>query len=73
MYEQPIVTGKEPSATAEEKEIARKRADEVCIHVYCPFVLTLLPEIKCNYAVQCTMYMYVWSVVCVLMGHTANF
>ena len=29
VYEQPIVMGKEPSATAVEKEIAEKRADEV--------------------------------------------
>ena len=29
VYEQPIMAGKEPSATAEEKDIASRRADEV--------------------------------------------
>ena len=32
VYEQPIVNGKEPSATAEEKEIAARRADEVILN-----------------------------------------
>lgn len=32
VYEQPIVNGKEPSATAKEKEIAARRADEVRNH-----------------------------------------
>ena len=29
MYEQPIVAGKEPSATTEERDIANRRGDEV--------------------------------------------
>ena len=31
VYEQPILAGKEPSATAEEKDIATRRADEVSV------------------------------------------
>ena len=61
VYEQPIVAGKEPTATAEEKEISSKRADEV--HVY--------PELGniYMYVCICTLnYMYNTCMhVCVYM------
>ena len=54
VYEQPIVVGKEPSATAEEKEIASRRADEV-------YSFFLLFRHRAMHVYAC-IYIYMYSV-----------